>query len=172
MFLNKINLLLLKLNVKKRLTDVKPNESAHSIKKVGIVLDDKLANFKGKIKDILLKNHISENNITFITFKNNIKKGEPEVFDVFSTKDVTVKATFDNGKLNWFLNAKYDLLINFYEDANPVLMLLTNATQADFKVGFASVDKRLNHLVINTKSNSASVFIDEMIKYLQILNKI
>ena len=172
MFFNKINLFFLKKNVMKRLTNVSSNGSGSSVKKVGVVLDEKLSGFKGKIKDILIKNNILDSNITFITFKNKLKKGESEVFDVFTTKDVSVSGSFDSGRLQWFLDEKYDLLINFYEEAHPILMLLTHLTQADFKVGFASVDKRLNHLVINTKANDTSVFMDEMIKYLKILNKL
>jgi ADP-heptose:LPS heptosyltransferase len=74
--------------------------------------------------------------------------------------------------MNWYLETKFDLLINFYDEANPIMMMFTQLTKADFKVGFATTDKRLNHLVINTKSKDVSVFMDELIKYLQILKKI
>ena len=99
-------------------------------------------------------------------------KGEIPQFDEITPKDINSSAIFHTGRLNWHFETKYDLLINFYDEANPIMMLLTQMTNADFKVGFASTDKRLNHLVINTKTKDVSVFMDELIKYLQILKKI
>ena len=44
--------------------------------------------------------------------------------------------------------------------------------KAGFKVGFASIDKRLNHFMIDTNAENYIVFMSELFKYLKILNKI
>lgn len=172
MFYNKINLFFFNKIITKRLRNVTSSKSSGSIKKVGVILDEKLSDSKDKIKDILKKNSILDSNITFITFKSKLKKGEEAPFDVFTSKDVSFSGVFNRGRLNWFLDDTFDLIINFYQDANPFLMLLTQLSHSNLKVGFASVDNRLNHLVIKTKSNDTSIFLDEMIKYLKILKKI
>jgi hypothetical protein len=172
MFYNKINLFFFNKIITKRLTNVTSYNSIGSIKKVGVILDEKLSDSKDKIKDILNKNSILDSNITFITFKRKLIKGELEQFDVFTSKDVGFSGVFNSARLNWFLDDTFDLIINFYQEPNPFLMLLTQLSHSNMKVGFASVDNRLNHLVIKTKSNDTSIFLDEMIKYLRTLNKL
>jgi hypothetical protein len=172
MFFNTIYLFFIKKNVLKRLTNVSSNGSGTSIKKVAVILDEKLSGFKNEIKETLVRQNIIDRQITFITYKSKLNKGEIPQFDEITPKDINSSGVFHTGRMNWYLETKFDLLINFYDEANPIMMMFTQLTKADFKVGFATTDKRLNHLVINTKSKDVSVFMDELIKYLQILKKI
>ncbi|HCQ14581.1 MAG TPA: hypothetical protein DIU01_15210, partial [Flavobacterium sp.] len=71
-----------------------------------------------------------------------------------------------------FTNASFDLLISYYDIEKAPLILVTNLSKANFKVGFASVDKRLNHFMIDTNAENYKVFIEELFKYLKILNKL
>ncbi|MBC8882701.1 hypothetical protein H9X57_02750 [Flavobacterium piscinae] len=52
------------------------------------------------------------------------------------------------------------------------LQIVTHKSKADFKVGFTSTDKRLNHFMIDTDVENYTVFVDELFKYLRILNKL
>jgi len=45
-------------------------------------------------------------------------------------------------------------------------------SKAKFKVGFASVSKKLNHFMIGTHAEDHEVFMSELFKYLKILNKL
>jgi hypothetical protein len=65
-----------------------------------------------------------------------------------------------------------DLLINYYDTEKVALLLVSNLSKASFKVGFASIDKRLNHFMIDTNAENYIVFMSELFKYLKILNKI
>jgi hypothetical protein len=67
---------------------------------------------------------------------------------------------------------KFDLLLNYYDTEKPALLLVSNQSKAAFKVGFASIDKKLNHFMINTNAENYKVFVEELFKYLKILNKI
>ena len=51
-------------------------------------------------------------------------------------------------------------------------MKITHDSKARFKVGFSSIDKRLNHFMINSTSTNHAVFVNELFKYLKLLNKI
>jgi L-rhamnose mutarotase len=64
------------------------------------------------------------------------------------------------------------LLINYYDTEKAALLLVSNQSKASFKVGFSSIDKKLNHFMIDTNAENYKVFIEELFKYLKILNKI
>lgn len=64
------------------------------------------------------------------------------------------------------------MLISFYDTEKMPLLQVTSLSKAQFKVGFATIDKRLNHFMINTNAENHKVFVSELFKYLKILNKI
>jgi hypothetical protein len=74
--------------------------------------------------------------------------------------------------VNDFINEKFDLLINYYDVEKALLLLITRNSQANIKVGFSTIDKRLNYLIIDTKIENHAIFTHELFKYLKILNKI
>jgi hypothetical protein len=60
-----------------------------------------------------------------------------------------------NGKIssvevNDFINKEFDLLISYYNIEKTILLKVTHSSRALFKVGFSSIDKRLNHFMIQT----------------------
>ena len=71
-----------------------------------------------------------------------------------------------------FVAEKFDLLISYYDVEKAILMLVTNNSQAKFKVGFSAVDKRLNHLMITGQVENYKIFTHELFRYLKILNKL
>jgi len=64
------------------------------------------------------------------------------------------------------------MLISYYDIEKAALLLVTQRTNANFKVGFSTIDKRLNHFMINTVAENYTVFTNELFRYLKILNKI
>jgi hypothetical protein len=171
MFFNYLKGFFFKRICKKRIRDVKNSISMSSIKTVGVIVDEDCF-FK---KEALLKGLISfgilENNIKMIVFKDKASKEEVG-FPVFNFKDINWKFEFSNPEVNDFINQKVDLLISYYDIEKPILLHVTNCSKAQFKVGFSTVDTRLNHFMINTNIENYIVFIQEMFKYLKILNKI
>ena len=172
MFLNKIKDFITKKIVKKRLLNVSLNASSSSIKKVGIVFDESYFYEKEALINELILNGIKEENIEILVFKNAIKKNETFDYPNFSFKDISWSATFDKEEVNSFINKDFDLLISYYDTEKSALLLVTHSSKASFKVGFASVDKRLNHFMIATNAENFKVFMDELFKYLKILNKL
>ena len=80
--------------------------------------------------------------------------------------------TVDKKEVKDFIKEPFDLLINYYDTEKVALLLVSHLSKASFKVGFATVDKRLNHFMINTNAENYKVFVEELFKYLKILNKI
>jgi len=171
MFLNKIKDFWTKKIVKKRLSNVKHINSDSSIKKVGIIFDESYFYEKEKLINQLIKNGIYSECINFLVFKDKVKKNEVFDYKVFTYKNINWNTTFDSQVVNDFINDDFDLLISYYDIEKAPLLLVTNLSKAKFKVGFASIDKRLNHFMIDTTAENYNVFIDELFKYLKILNK-
>ena len=142
------------------------------IKTVGIVFDETYFYEKEALVQELVNNGIVENKIKILVFKDKIKKNEVFDYPVFSNKDLSWTGTVDKKEVKGFVTEPFDLLINYYDTEKIALLLVSHSSKASFKVGFASIDKRLNHFMINTNAENYKIFMDELFKYLKILNKI
>jgi hypothetical protein len=172
MFLNYIKDYFLKRILKNSLQNVKSNASALSIQTVGVLIDESYFHeTKALIKE-LIANGISGNNVKIIVYRDKLKKNEVYPQPTFGIKHLNWKAQITNPTVNDFMNAKFDLLISYYDVEKAILLNITHNSKALFKVGFSSVDKRLNHLMINTNVENHKVFVHELFRYLKILNKI
>jgi len=122
--------------------------------------------------DELVKSGIQPENIEILVFKDTIKKNEIIDYPAFSRKDFSWTATIDKEEVQAFTEKQFDLLINYYDVEKAVLLLVSHLSKASFKVGFSSIDKRLNHFMITTNAENYKVFAEELFKYLKILNKL
>jgi hypothetical protein len=90
----------------------------------------------------------------------------------FGIKHFNWKAEITSPIIKDFISEKFDLLISYYDVEKAILLTITHNSEAQFKVGFSAIDKRLNHLMINTNAENYKVFVHELFRYLRILNKI
>ena len=76
---------------------------------------------------------------------------------------------FNNRHLHWdgtllhpmkkkVLSKKYDLLFNFFVKDNLVLQSISSQIKAGFRVGYVTVDHRLNDLMLGEENNTADQF--------------
>ncbi|WP_309641598.1 DUF6913 domain-containing protein [Flavobacterium sp.] len=172
MFLNYLKNFFTQKIVKKNLSNVKHTPTQATIQTIGIVFDESYFYERAALVQELIQKGIQENNIKVLVFKDTIKKNEQFDYPVFSHKDLSWTATFDKSEVKDFTAQKFDLLINYYDTEKSALLQVSNQSKASFKVGFASIDKKLNHFMINTNAENYKVFIEELFKYLKILNKI
>lgn len=172
MFWNKIKEFWTKKIVKKKLLNVKHLATNAAIIKVGIVFDETYFHDKDALISELINNGIQEENISSLVFKNVVKKNETFDSPFFSYKNVSWIATIDKKEVTEFIRQDFDLLISYYDIEKSALLLVTNLSKAKFKVGFASIDKRLNHFMVDTNAENYKVFVSELFKYLKILNKL
>ena len=172
MFLNHIKNFFLKKTLKNSLQNLKNNVSADSVKSIGLVVDTSdFNNTELLIKELLSFGILPKNKKT-IVYNEILKKNDGEIHPIFSDKHFNWNGKFSSADVNTFVNEKFDLLISYYDLEKAILLQITNNSKAKFKVGFESIDKRLNHFIIKTEINNYTVFVSELFKYLKLLNKI
>lgn len=172
MFLNYLKDISTKKIVKKRLSNVSHLATSEIIRRVGIIFDETYFYERENLVQELIDKGINADDIQFLVFKDKIKKNEIIDYPVFSHKDLSWHGTVDKVEVKKFVSEPFDLLINYYDTEKAALLLVSHLSKASFKVGFTSIDKRLNHFMIDTNAENYKVFIDELFKYLKILNKL
>ncbi len=172
MFLNILKSFLLKNKVTKLLSKSIAILDQGPIKSVGVILD---GNITFEIDDLvreIIKQGIEEKNIKVLIFKSKVNRNVVSKFDFFTYKDINLSCEILNSKAELFLNTDFDLLINYHDFEKAPLVYASYLSNSKFKVGFTTQDKIVNQFMINTNPNNVQLFIDELFKYLKILNKI
>ncbi len=118
------------------------------------------------------KMNINPNTIRVLKYSEN--KTEEVSFSnpIFTSKDFSWNGAIKNREINEFLNRKFDALISFYKKDNLELKLLTSLSKAKFKIGLLESDVNLNDLTLNTSIKNLDLFEKELLKYLNVLNKL
>jgi hypothetical protein len=112
------------------------------------------------------------NAIKIIGYKREYDKNSPYAIQMFSDRDLGWKGQIENGYVLEFLGREYDMLINYYEEDNLMMKLLSVKSQARLKVGLGSQDPKVNDLILNTPLKDYKLFKSELKKYLKVLNEI
>ena len=110
--------------------------------------------------------------ITILVYKDKIKSKEVINEPFLSLKNISISGEINKPEVVDFLEKPFDLLINYYDVNKYGILLLSIKSKANFKVGFDTVDKRVNHFIIKELVDNYKEFTSELFKYLKILNKI
>jgi hypothetical protein len=142
------------------------------IKTVGLLIDiSYFSEIDSIVKNIIVRG-VLEKNIKILAYNDKLGESKFAPQPTFGYENLNWKGQFTDSKIIDFTTEKLDLLISYYELERPILLKITNDSIAKFKVGFAAIDKKLNHLTIDTALSNQEVFIEELFKYLKIVNKI
>ncbi|HWS59918.1 MAG TPA: hypothetical protein VN182_03225 [Flavobacterium sp.] len=172
MFLNYLkNYFLLKF-LKNNLSNTKICKEINTVQTVGLLVDESYFTETDSLIKEIIANGIYESNLKIIVYKDKWKKNEVYLHPTFGIKHLNWNAQITEPVVREFIKEKFDLLISYYDVEKAFLKKVTNHSRAQFKVGFSSVDKKLNHLMINTNAENHTVFVHELFRYLKILNKI
>lgn len=171
MFLNFIKKFLIKRKLKNNLSISGNDFSTHKIKTVGVVIDETYFTEKDTLLNEIIANGILKENVELLLYHDKDKKRDMN-FPSFSFKNVNWSGEINNKEAKDFKKQNFDLLISYYDVEKVPLLLITQKSKAHFKVGFSNIDKRINHLMIDTTAENTTLFVDELFKYLKILNKI
>ncbi|MEC4050548.1 hypothetical protein OX284_013995 [Flavobacterium sp. SUN046] len=172
MFLDKIKDFFVKKIVKKSLSNVNHVDSNDCIKTVGVLVDESYFFDKQELINELIKNGIKEEDVQILVFKDKVKKNDVFEYLTFSYKDISWTGVITNVEVLKFIDIQFDLLLNYYDTDKAALLITSNHSKSKFKVGFSTVDKRINHFMIDTNAENYKIFAEELFKYLKILNKI
>ena len=172
MFYNIIKNFFLKKNVTKRLTSENSFASNEKVITVGILVYESYFSETNQLIERIVSQGIDANNISVLVYKDKIKKKE-EIKEPFLTiKNISLSGEITKPEVKNFVETPFDLLINYYDVSKSSLLLLSLKSKAKFKVGFDTVDKRVNHFIIKSLVENFNEFVLELFKYLKILNKI
>nr|WP_299340812.1 hypothetical protein [Allomuricauda sp.] len=147
-------------------------ERDKGITSIGCIVD--VDNFPkaDRFYDLIEEFSLRPNAIKIIGYKRDFDKNSPFAIQMFSDKDLGWKGDIENGYVLEFLGREYDLLINYYQEDNLLMKLLSVKTPARLKVGFSSLDPKLNDLILNTPFKDFDEFKEELKKYLTVLNEL
>ncbi|QXP58236.1 DUF6913 domain-containing protein [Olleya sp. HaHaR_3_96] len=142
------------------------------IKTIGVLVDSQQFSDLEWINQLAKSLKVNANNLKILSLFNNEKKEIALFGNTFSEKDLGWRGVIKSQTAKDFIAMNFDLLINLYETDALALQLVTAATNAQFKVGIYNARQDINDLIIETKLEDKSIFKKELIKYLNILNKI
>lgn len=172
MFLNYFRTFSAKRVLKKSSLNVNSPISSTPIQTVGVLVDETSFDKKEQLIHLLITNGFKSENISVLAYKTKYKNKEKINYPHYSKKDVTWLGAIENTQAKEFKSMNFDLLISYYDEKKTPLQIVTHKSMADFKVGFSSSDKRFNHFMIDTEIENYTVFVEELFKYLRILNKL
>jgi hypothetical protein len=172
MFLNYIKELSVKKTVKSSLQSKGANAVSRLIKTVGLIVDQRHFSETKSFTNELIGNGFLEEDIEVLFYRAGVTKNTNNVKPAFGAEDLKWNGEIDNPEVNRFIEKEFDLLISYYDIEKAILLIVTHNSKAHFKVGFSTIDKRVNNLTIDTNTDNYKVFIQELFKYLKILNKI
>ncbi len=142
------------------------------ITSVGILVDlDKFSDtevFYQFVEDFKLR----PNAIKIMGYKAYYDKNSPYATPVFSDKDLGWHGEVENSYALEFLSKDYDMLVNYFDEENLMLQLMSVKSKARIRVGFNEVDERLNDLILGTSIEDFKTFKQELKKYLKVFNEI
>ena len=142
------------------------------ITSIGCIVDvDHFANAEA-FYELIEEFSLRPNAIKIIGYKREYDKNSPYVIQMFSDRDLGWKGQIENGYVLEFLGREYDMLINYYDEDNLMMKLLSVKTPARLKVGLGSQDSKVNDLILNTPLKDFKLFKSELKKYLKVLNEI
>jgi hypothetical protein len=172
MFYRIIKDFLVKKQIKKSLALGLFAVSNEPIKTIGILVDGIHFSDKDKLVNEFNKYANGNFKVNLLVYRNKAKKDESIEYSYFTKSDIGFTGSFSKGEIDDFVAFPFDLLVNYYDDSNADLELITSSSKAKFKVGFASVNKDLNHFFVTTFVDKYMDFTQVLFDYLKILKKI
>lgn len=144
----------------------------NKVKSLGVILNfDEIEDFNS-FSALASRLQIHTNKLKVIAYTTDLKSHGNTWDSCYNEKDFGWKGDIKNAELKMFLDTSFDVLISFYSKSQLNLKLLTGMSKSQFKIGILQTDFRLNDLIIKTKIKDIKVFENEVIKYLDVLNKI
>jgi hypothetical protein len=172
MFYKIIKNFFLKKNVTKRLLKQKDQLVKRKITSVGLLVDESYFSNTEALVDRIVLQGIDKEQIKTLVYKDRIKSKEVLNPPYLSLSDISFTGEINKKEVIDFLETPFDLLINYYDVNKYAMVLLSVQSKANFKVGFDTVDKRVNHFILKMLVDQYELFTSELFKYLKILNKI
>jgi hypothetical protein len=142
------------------------------VSKVGCIVDLDKFDTSDVFYEFLDAFKLQPNAVKIIGYKNYYDKNSPYSTPVFSDKDLGWNGDIENSYALEFLNREYDMLVNYYDESNLLLNLMSIKTRARLKVGFKQVGPEFNDLMLDMPLSNFKTFKTELKKYLGVLKEL
>ena len=142
------------------------------IRSVGVILDLDVFTTPEVFYDLIDTYGLRPNAVKIIGYKRFYDKNSPYATPVFSDKDLGWNGDIENSYALEFLGREYDLLINYFNQNNLLMQLMSIKSKARMRVGFAEVDSEFNDLILGCDIQDFKVFMKELQKYLVVLKEL
>lgn len=143
--------------------------SEHKIKTIGVISSEDISKWIDISKEI--KNVFEVDEVRVFSFKPASQK-TTQKFHFFSEKSFGWQGQVKDTKLKEFLNEPFDLLIGYFNKNSLYTELAVLQSNARFKAGISKVNQQLYDLEIAEYPKNIGRFLEELKKYLQILQKL
>ncbi|CAC9973535.1 DUF6913 domain-containing protein [Flavobacterium panici] len=167
MFLDYTREFFVKKSLKNNLKTIKNEVFTSNIQTIGLLVDESNFRHSKELIKELESNGIAPKNIKIVAYRRKFDKKKEYSRPTFGKKHIDWRGQITEVFLNEFIDTEFDLLISYYEEETPILMMITSKSKAKFKVGFSSVDDKLNRWMISTTMAEYKLFISELFKYLK-----
>ena len=136
-----------------------------SLRKVGIIFENDYY-FDEIFIDQLIENlNIRKKNIYLMNFGKNFFEFDNSFR--FEKSDFSFLGKI-SGNLKLFLEADFDLLINYFNSNSYEINLFSLKCKKKISAGFINTDSRVNDIIFNFSPNKKKLFIEEISKYVKI----
>ena len=146
--------------------------SSDKIRTIGIIVDATVFEHFPYLNELADVFQIDKKNIEVLYYIPNKKQAKLFEGKVYSTSDLGFGGRLKSKDANNFISTEFDGLINFYDKDKLLLNLVSVSSKAKFKIGFSSINNKINDFAVTTSVNKITDFTAELKKYLIILKKI
>jgi len=142
------------------------------ISSVGVIVDLDAFERVERFQEFTEYFKLRPNAVKVIGYRSFYNENSPYATPVFSEKDLGWNGEINNSYANEFLSREYDLLVNYYTQANLMLQLMSIKARARLRVGLAGTERELNDLIMQIHTGEFDTFRDELQKYLTVLKEL
>ena len=171
MVISKIKLGFAQKNVADLLRKRQFSERANPVRSIGILLDEADAGVVNIFKVLKEDLGVREEDFQILFCYSSKPKTLSLESLVFTPADIGWKGNFKSPEIREFAETKFDLLISFTRFENQPAKLMAAASDAAFKVNRKEEDSLVFDMTILTGFENAGIFVEELKKYLNIINK-
>jgi len=172
MFSRIIKNFFIKRKIYKKLDEFSLQHTDSKISSIGLLVDETYFLHTAELIQEICNFGIKKSQIDVVCFLDKKKKGSADNKLYFTYKDIAWSGTVKNEEVLNFTAKSFDLLISYYDIEKAPLLSVSFLSKAKFKIGFQTINKKVNHLVVNEFAENYKTFISEVFKYLKIINKI
>ena len=121
------------------------------------------------LKQLAKALNIKNDKVFFVGYKLKIEKGMEYGLPVITNNNIDWNGGIKSNSIS-FLPERVDLLVNFYQEPSASLLAISFAVKAGFRVGLGE-NNLYNHLTVDIKDLNEKTLVEEVLKYINILNK-